>query len=86
VTARSPGMRDLHHVPRIDKCQISLSLSTVIVIVFLILSLIFLPFSMLYNPHIGIADNLDRLYEMAKLMAGCDVPQGMAVYLIQSRR
>jgi inositol-hexakisphosphate/diphosphoinositol-pentakisphosphate 1-kinase len=35
---------------------------------------------MLHNPHLGLSDTFDKLYDMAKVMADCVVPQGKWIF------
>ena len=36
----------------------------------------YLLLSLLHNPHLGLSETFNRLYDDAKLMADCVVPQG----------
>jgi len=42
-------------------------------------------FDMLHNPHLGLTDTLKKLYELAKLMADCVVPQEYGTTIEQKR-
>jgi hypothetical protein len=49
-------------------------------VVILILHAVNLLQQVLHNPHLGLSKTLRRLYELAKVMADCVVPQGMFAF------
>jgi len=42
-------------------------------------------FSVLHNPHLGLTETLQKLYELAKLMADCVVPQEYGTTVAEKR-
>lgn len=42
-------------------------------------------FDMLHNPHLGLASTLSKLYDLAKSMADCVVPQEYGTALVEKR-
>lgn len=42
-------------------------------------------FDLLHNPHLGLSDTLDKLYDMAKVMADCVVPQEYGTTIQEKR-
>lgn len=42
-------------------------------------------FSMLHNPHLGLTGTLEKLYELAKIMADCVVPQEYGTTIAEKR-